>query len=303
MTDNCIVCELPDQPSANAGARDVVRYQCARCGQFDINGTAMAVISSIAQRDRPLISDWIGEHNRFGERPLIRDTDFPRILTRRRIGWRERADRLLVALVRATDRPGAQLDVRDPQFSGTLQAYDSQTAIFLAKLLIDESLVSAPAGDPQLLTVTAIGFIRADELGAKSTASAQGFVAMWFSPETNDAWQGGFHPGVVAAGYDPLRVDMVEHANKICDEIVAEIRRSRFVVADFTGQRGGVYFEAGFALGLGLPVIWTCRADEVERLHFDIRQYNCIGWTSPEELLARLSVRIQALIGRGPRLP
>ena len=33
---------------------------------------------------------------------------------------------------------------------------------------------------------------------------------------------------------------------------MAEIRRSRFVVADYTGQVNGVYFEAGFALGLGL---------------------------------------------------
>jgi hypothetical protein len=45
---------------------------------------------------------------------------------------------------------------------------------------------------------------------------------------------------------------------------MAEIRRSRFVVADYTGQRNGVYFEAGFGLGLGLVVIPTCRADEVD---------------------------------------
>jgi len=35
----------------------------------------------------------------------------------------------------------------------------------------------------------------------------------------------------------------------------------RFIVADFTGQRGGVYFEAGYALGLRKPVIWTCKRD------------------------------------------
>ena len=73
---------------------------------------------------------------------------------------------------------------------------------------------------------------------------------------------------VRAAGYDPLRIDRVEHVAKIDDEIVAQIRRSRFVLADFTGHRGGVYFEAGFALGLNLPVIWTCRQDAVDQLHF-----------------------------------
>ena len=39
-------------------------------------------------------------------------------------------------------------------------------------------------------------------------------------------------------------------------------------MADYTGQVNGGYFETGFALGLGLTVIPTCRADEVPKLHF-----------------------------------
>jgi hypothetical protein len=62
-----------------------------------------------------------------------------------------------------------------------------------------------------------------------------------------------------------------------------------------------VYFEAGFAMGLGRHVIWTCRQDEIEKLHFDIRQYNCIDWTNPAELSSRLRNRLEALFGRGPK--
>jgi nucleoside 2-deoxyribosyltransferase len=57
------------------------------------------------------------------------------------------------------------------------------------------------------------------------------------------------------------QIDNVEHVNDINDEIIGQIRRSRFVVCDLTGYRGGVYFEAGFAYGLGLDVIYTCRKD------------------------------------------
>jgi nucleoside 2-deoxyribosyltransferase len=92
-----------------------------------------------------------------------------------------------------------------------------------------------------------------------------------------------------------------EHADKIDDEIIAEIRRSAFLIADFTGHRGGVYFEAGYAMGCGLPVIWTCQKDDIEKLHFDILQYNCIDWGEPSELRKRLQKRIEALLGRGPR--
>ena len=89
-----------------------------------------------------------------------------------------------------------------------------------------------------------------------------------------------------------------EDTRKIDDEIIAEIRRSAFLIADFTGHRGGVYFEAGYAMGHGLPVIWTCRKDEMDKLHFDIRQYNCIDWAKPAELADRLQRRIEACRSR-----
>jgi hypothetical protein len=47
-------------------------------------------------------------------------------------------------------------------------------------------------------------------------------------------------------------------------------------------------------------VIWTCREDDFEKVHFDIRQYNSIVWVTPEELAQRLQVRIEAVIGDGP---
>ena len=247
-----------------------------------------------------MISEWIHELNTAGQTPLIRSGDFEVILRRRRIGWREKADRLLLALLTLTDHPGAQFDVRDAQLAGALQTFDTNVAIFLAKLLADEGWVTEAPNNPQVVSVAPRGFIHADELKAKVTASVQAFVAMWFDDELALAWAEGFEPGIRAAKYAPLRIDMKEHNGKICDEIIAEIRRSKFVVADFTGHRGGVYFESGFAQGLGLPVIWTCRSDHIKDLHFDVRQYNCIDWQKPKELASRLRARIVAVIGEGP---
>lgn len=124
---------------------------------------------------------------------------------------------------------------------------------------------------------------------------------MSFDPSLEQAYNDGLQVGVLNAGYDPIRVDCVEHTNRIDDEIIAQIRSSSFVVANFTGHRGGVYFEAGFALGLDLPVIWTCRKNDMDGLHFDIRQFNTIDWEEPTELALRLSRRIEATLGKGPR--
>ena len=106
--------------------------------------------------------------------------------------------------------------------------------------------------------------------------------------------------------YRPIRIDKAEFNDRIDDEIIAEIRRSRFLVADFTqdgdSARGGVYYEAGFAHGLDRPVIFTCRKNVIDKglIHFDTRQYNHIAWTTAEELRKRLADRIAAIIGDGP---
>ena len=81
----------------------------------------------------------------------------------------------------------------------------------------------------------------------------------------------------------------------INDEIIGKIKSSKIVIADFTGQRNSVYFEAGLAMGLNIPVIWTCKKDEVENLSFDTRQYPHILWETKEDLKEKLRNRIKAI--------
>jgi hypothetical protein len=64
--------------------------------------------------------------------------------------------------------------------------------------------------------------------------------------------------------------------------------------------RRGVYFEAGLALGLGMPVIWTARDNMKSEIHFNTRQYNHIFWKEESDLRIRLYNRIIALLGQGP---
>ena len=105
-------------------------------------------------------------------------------------------------------------------------------------------------------------------------------------------------------GRRPLTV-ISAYAGKIDDEIVAQIRRSRFVVADFTHERretvrGSVYYEAGFAHGLNIPVIFTAEKDS--KLHFDTSHFVHILWTHDKlcELRSRLRDRILAVEELGP---
>lgn len=145
------------------------------------------------------------------------------------------------------------------------------------------------------------GWNRLTNLPQREFRPNQAFVAMWFHKDLDDIWESGLKPALEQTNYIPVRLDRTEYNDKIDDRIIAEIRKSGLLVADFTGQRGSVYFEAGFALGLGIPVIWTCRDADAENLHFDTRQYNYIVWTDFSDLKEKLINRIEATLPNRPQ--
>lgn len=151
-----------------------------------------------------------------------------------------------------------------------------------------------PPGSPSVKTkITHEGWA---QLGASGSSSRIGFVAMSFHASLDSAYSEGIEPAIRSAQYESLRVDRVQYNEKICDRIISEIRRARFVVADVTLQKPGVYFEAGYGMALGLPVIWCCRDDDKGNIHFDTRQYNHILWHQPADLREQLLDRIRATI-------
>ncbi len=71
------------------------------------------------------------------------------------------------------------------------------------------------------------------------------------------------------------------------------------MIADVTDGRPNVYWEAGFAMGLGIPVIFCCEAGT--EVHFNTQQYYHIRFSTTKELKEALINRIQALgLDRNP---
>ena len=69
-------------------------------------------------------------------------------------------------------------------------------------------------------------------------------------------------------GYNAKRVDETSVNKRVIPEIMKQIRRSAFVIADVSKSRPNVYYELGFADGIGKPIILT--AKEGTALPFDI---------------------------------
>jgi nucleoside 2-deoxyribosyltransferase len=205
-------------------------------------------------------------------------------------------DRTLLNLSCLAKHPMAYITVQEdmPFLSFCPDSVVKGPFYYLTKLGLIEDWGSSCS--EALVTITPVGWRRIQELSKTTHESKQAFVAMWFDEQMDASYRDAIKPAIETAGFECKRIDTVEHNNKICDEIIAEIRKSRFVVADFTGLRGGVYFEAGYAMGMGLPVIWLVRKDDVDKLHFDTRQYNHIIYVSAEDLKKQLYNRIAATI-------
>ena len=299
--DPCELCGTPAEVIVG-DAWPGVKQRCPQCGEFKLTRTGMATIRRVPRPDKAKISGWVRDQNILGDIPELSDDRIRHLVTSPMPSIGERADRLLSYAIRKQKKLGDTFTTFDPALIAVTYSGDEDEVQYLVQYLSDEDLIN-PKAMGGITEITPAGHLRYEELQARQPASALGFVAMWFDEAMRDAYIDGFEVGIRNAGYDPLRVDWVEHVGKIDDEIISQIRRSRFVVADFTGQRGGVYFEAGFALGLNLPVFWTCRQNQIDELHFDIRQFNCIDWTEPPELADRLQKRIEAVIGAGPLKP
>jgi|SRR5579864_7742271 len=182
-----------------------------------------------------------------------------------------------------------------------LVAKKPETVLFILRELARMEYIERGSGGTPLIPSqpTWKAYERLQQIQASGRNSLSGFVAMSFQVTQDPVWKEVMDPGITDAGYKPDRVDKYEHSNRIDDEIIAQIRRCRFLVADFTLQRNGVYFEAGFAQGLGRNVIFMCHESDKENLHFDTRQFNHIFYDDLEKARLTLTNRIVALEGQG----
>lgn len=109
-----------------------------------------------------------------------------------------------------------------------------------------------------------------------------------------------FVSAVKKTGFSLERVDTNPEAGLIDDKIRVDIRNSRFIIADLTDENRGVYWEAGYAEGLGKPVIYTCEKKyfDEHKTHFDTNHHLTIVWEVEklEEAAKRLKATIRATL-------
>lgn len=296
MTD-CSICKSTEGVrDLSSGGVDGRRIKCPRCGSYQIAGS----VETCFREPNMKLAAWVRNQNEHGQTPIISSYTLDEVTKLPEHSVLDKQTILLRAIERRTKHPGFMVDLDREKDYPLAWASCEDELYYLIESLEKRELISRPAkamGSVEHIVIASDGWDFLASLEAQPVFADQAFVAMWFDDEMDDAWEQGIKPAVEQAGYRPIRVDKEPHIDRIDAKIVADIKDSRFLIADVTGQRADVYFEAGYAIGLNRPVIWCVRKDQLNDVHFDTRQYNHIVWKTPEELKEKLFQLIRAVIG------
>ncbi len=302
----CPICKLDNQPIISEhDYGDKVTYGCARCGQYTISGSAEA-IADRANKSTEL-SGWLRERNMLGVDIPMLTSDFltEAVKTLPQYTPIEKQSKLLKAIELLTDYPGKEVILIPEQDASLSWAVNEQEFTYYIKALMDRGLIEINGkkgrtlNDPLFpMVITANGWEYLESDSTNITDKTQAFVAMSFDPSLLSIFKNAIEPAIESTGFRAYRVDAEPHLERIDTKIISEIKNSRFIVADVTQQKAGVYYEAGFAHGLGLPVIWCVNKEDLDNVHFDTRQYNHILWETEEDLKQQLQNYILATIGK-----
>ena len=325
--DECLICKR--KAEIQRDSRGLIAVHCALCGYYLVTEEAELGLVNFEELKRLKLNWYTREQQSKNQIALLtwgRHVDVSGIaknihpatiseVSEDHLPNRleDRIDRALLNLSRMSQHLGHSLDLKYEVDGPVLFAQNADEMEFVMRILQALGFINEPAvtNIGFYFTIRAAGWQRANELrsGHMPSRPRQAFVAMWFGSSKSefegriseqyctDLWAIGLKGGIETAGYEPLRIDIKHFTGDINDEMLAEIRRSKFIVADFTGNRHGVYFEAGFALGLGIPVFFTCHHEHLGELHFDTNHFNHIAWKSFDDLAKRLSDRIVAVLG------
>ena len=153
------------------------------------------------------------------------------------------------------------------------------------QILIADPLVTDPFSSFTNIDLSLDGWEQYKAENHGGFAKKYGFLAMKFDVSYLDSFvEEVVKPTVNDMGYD--LVDMNKKCAGIIDNIMRDrIRYAKFVIADLTHDNDGAYWEAGYAEGLGKPVIYICEKEKFEHdgTHFDTNHCTTVRWSRDDD--------------------
>jgi hypothetical protein len=312
----CTICHSPLGPADVIKARGGLTVNCKCCGRFRLTDEAAEDASewnldelkwtAIAYQIRRLSERKTTPEINSDLLHLIRDrAKLPRL--------DELIDDFVLWLGLNTPHPGFVREIEYPEFKALLGAVGPGSFGQILQSLKNSNWIQGDlyshAGSSLLVLgncqLTNEGLRRFRELSKASADSRHAFMAMKYDDSELDMiFQQHFAPAVKRTGLELRRLDQGQPAGLIDDQLRVQIRTCRLLICDLTHGNRGAYWEAGFAEGLGRPVIYTCREDvfkdpaNVNHPHFDTNHFVTVLWNegAPQVAADKLVNTIRATL-------
>ena len=285
---------------------DAFKYKCDGCGRFDIAGSAYAVWfganashNPMSPLQRSALSHALRIASSGSEPIRITDPWMQEFLRNARLpSPATQAASLIARIGDCVSKEGKGLLIDPATEAALVGAFDVVMFNDLLSELTKRELVKQleqvnvplPRGDGHLRThligLTLDGWERYESEKRGRFAGDYGFIAMKFGEPTleklvTEVVKPAVHERL---GYEVIDMRNVARAGVIDNIMRAHIRDAAFVLVDLTHDNYGAYWEAGYAEGLGKPVIYLCDKSKFDKdgTHFDTNHCTTVMWSSDD---------------------
>lgn len=322
----CPVCKA-ELRKVERDSGDRVFFDCPACGPYSVSGSVAAFLEGrLDQVDngRSIVSQALYKMTKGKSNwPMITGPLLDDILKSGAVpSHAEQLDNLLIWLAEETKEYGKYMAALPGSYLSAVGATGRTAFLFLVAAARERHFIESTTQDSYTfitlangwgihpsIRLTFSGWSHVEELRRGHSSSRIAFMAMKFGDAQTDLlFRDHFKNAVSETGFELRRLDEQPQAGLIDDRLRVEIRQSRFLIADLTHHNNGAYWEAGFAEGLGKPVIYTCRKDvfddKTQGTHFDTNHHLTVVWEPDklEDAMERLKATIRATLPEDAKL-
>jgi len=289
-SEPCPVCQsVSEIEGANVGGTLLFHVICPRCGQYQIEYVAKQYLNiDLDPTKVAVLSHAIRKMQRTEVIPSLDQLMIANLLQNPIPKPEDQMNSFVLWLGKNIPGLGEMIDINGLVIQAeigarTQKGVDAIVDFLVEKKYVEHNKIATAGNEPRQynLTLTLGGWEYYENIKRGNITSRKAFMAMQYGePDLDELVSKYFRPAVKATGFDLYRLDDAPKAGLIDDRLTVEIRTSRFLIADLTHQNRGAYWEAGFAQGLGRPVIYTCEKEQFRKqnTHFDTNHHMTIIW-------------------------
>ncbi|MBS4035860.1 MAG: hypothetical protein KGZ85_15455 [Ignavibacterium sp.] len=281
----CPVCGMLAKITFDDHGEEIVT-RCPRCLKFVITQLIFTVTPLQDYKNwNSRLSYWIRHHQQGDRGPKIDTRNIESILQNINLpSVKEQSNIFVSWIADKTNSPGEDVIQNMNVIASIIGAKDRNGVYYIATDLDKKGIIKAylDSGDDFQGHLTPDGWEFVESLNEEPNKNRIAFMAMQYNDHLLDSiYKKYFKPTLNSMGIDLVTLDERLKAGIMDNQLREEIRNSHLLLVDLTHGNSGAYWEAGFAEGCKIPVVYLCERTifRENKTHFDTNHLTTVIWS------------------------